>query len=65
MNKEIALNRIQNFLDKSSHHKWPQIQEAIDFLKKETSPEDIKMLEQCFMKVFGKGFQETIESVKK
>jgi hypothetical protein len=64
MNKEIALNRIQDFLDKSSHHKWPQIQEAIDFLKKDSTSEDMKMLEQCFVKVFGKRFQETLKAKK-
>jgi hypothetical protein len=35
MNKEIAIDRLQRFLDKSSHHKWKEIQEAIDFLKED------------------------------
>lgn len=35
MNKQIAINRLQTFLDKSSHHKWKEVQEALDFLKDE------------------------------
>jgi len=55
MNKEIAINRIQNFLDKSSHHKWKEIQEAIDFLK-----ENIDSLENAIkgeFEIWHKGYQ--------
>ena len=33
MNKDQAIEIIQNFLDKSSTHRWKEIQEAIDYLK--------------------------------
>jgi len=36
MNKHEALETIQTFLDKSSHHKWKEIQECIDYLKDKT-----------------------------
>jgi hypothetical protein len=32
MTKEQAIEILQNFLDKSSHHKWKKVQEAIDYL---------------------------------
>ena len=36
MTKEQALQTIQTFLDKSSYHKWKEIQESIDYLKDKT-----------------------------
>ena len=39
MTKEQALQTIQTFLDKSSTHRWKEIQEAIDYLKTKTLEE--------------------------
>ena len=46
MNKQSAIDRIQEFLDKSSYHKWREIQEAIDFLK--TYDDHYKMWEEGY-----------------
>ena len=63
MNKEIALNRLQNFLDKSSYHKWNEIQEALDFLKL-----NIGVLEDVVhndFKIWEKGYQAGLKEGKK
>ena len=46
MNKQSEIERIQEFLDKSSYHKWKEIQEAIDFLK--TYDDHYKMWEEGY-----------------
>jgi len=35
MTKEEAIKILQDFLDKSSHHRWKKTQEALEFLKED------------------------------
>ena len=57
MTKEQALQTIQTFLDKSSTHRWKEIQEAIDYLKTKT-------LEEAFLKLTGKEIREESGTAK-
>jgi len=59
MDKQKALYKIQNFLDKSSHHKWKEVQEAIDFLK-----EDKPYVENTY-KTWEQGYKAGLKEAKK
>jgi len=63
MTRDEAIERIQKFLDKSSHHKWKEVQEAIDFLKNDKPY--VESNYKTWEKAWHKGYDAGIEQSKK
>jgi len=63
LTRDEAIERIQKFLDKSSHHKWKEVQEAIDFLK--TDKPYVEGDYKTWDKAWHKGFNTAIKQTKK
>jgi len=63
MTRDEAIERIQKFLDKSSHHKWKEVQEAIDFLK--TDKPYVESNYKTWEKAWHKGYDAGIEQNEK
>ena len=63
MTRDEAIERIQKFLDKSSHHKWKEVQEAIDFLKNDKPY--VESNYKTWEKAWHKGYDAGIEQNEK